>query len=108
MNEWLLVGGMAAVTFLLRYPLLALSGRLRLAPQFVAALRYVPPAVLAAIVVPAVLIPDAGGIVADWTNPRLAGALAAVAVGLWTRNLLRTIVAGMAVFLGWQWALSLL
>lgn len=106
MNEWILIAGMAGVTFLLRYPLLALSGRLRLAPAFVTALRFVPPAVLTAIVVPAVLIPDGQGIVADWTNARLVGALVALAVGLWTRNLLATILAGMATFLIWQWALS--
>jgi branched-subunit amino acid transport protein len=101
MNEFLLVTGMALVTLAIRYPVLALSGRITLAPRFIQLLRYVPPTVLTAIVVPAVLMPkDTLWIGPD--NARLVGILVALAVGFWRKNLLLTIVVGMATFLIWQ------
>lgn len=102
MNEWLLIGGMALVTFAIRYVLLACSGRIQLSAGIVKALSFVPPAVLTAIVVPAVLMPD-GTLALEWANGRIAGALAALGIGLWRQNLLLTIVIGMAVFWGWEW-----
>ncbi|RZM75048.1 AzlD domain-containing protein [Leptolyngbya iicbica] len=99
--EWLLVGGMALVTFGIRYPVLALSGRLKLPPRLLQALHYVPPAVLTAIVVPAVLV-EADNLWISWQNPRLIGAIVALAIGLWRQNLLLTIVVSMAAFLLWQ------
>ncbi|QYO63429.1 AzlD domain-containing protein [Leptolyngbya sp. 7M] len=102
MNEFLLITGMAIVTVLIRYPVLAMSGRLQLAPWFLQLLRFVPPTVLTAIVVPAVLMPN-DQLWLDFTNARLIGAIAAVGIGVWRKNLLLTIVIGMLVFLIWQW-----
>jgi branched-subunit amino acid transport protein len=102
MNEFVLIGGMAIVTFLIRYPVIAMSGRLKLSPQFLRALGYVPPAVLTAIVVPAVLMPSANQIDFSYTNARLIGAIAAILIGYWRKNLLLTIVVGMAVFFAWR------
>jgi branched-subunit amino acid transport protein len=107
MNELLLVGGMAIVTFLIRYPVLAMSGRIKLSPQLLQILGYVPPAVLTAILVPAVLMPE-GAILFDYTNARLVGAIAAVAIGFWRKDLLLTIGVGMTVFFGWQGILAML
>ena len=100
-SEWLLVGGMALVTFLVRYPVLAMSGRLQLPAPLLQALNYVPPAVLTAIVVPAVLV-ESGDLWLSWQNPRLVGAIAALAIGFWRQNLLLTIIVGMSAFLLWQ------
>jgi branched-subunit amino acid transport protein len=102
MNEFVLIGGMAIVTFLIRYPVIAMSGRLKLSPQFLRALGYVPPAVLTAIVVPAVLMPSANQMDFSYTNARLIGAIAAILIGYWRKNLLLTIVVGMAVFFAWR------
>ncbi|MBD0335882.1 MAG: AzlD domain-containing protein [Cyanobacteria bacterium Co-bin13] len=104
MNEWLLIGGMALITFLIRYSLIAVSGRLQLSPTLLQALRFVPPAVLTAIIVPAVFMPT-GTIWVGWHNARLVGAIAALMIGFWRQNLLLTIVGGMGVFLLWQWLL---
>ncbi len=97
MNEWLMIAGMTAVTYATRYPVLALLGRLPLPPALFRALRFVPVAVLTAISVPAVLAPD-GELAANAANPYLWGSIAAVAVSWRSRNLLATIVIGMAVF----------
>lgn len=101
MTEMLMVGGMALVTILIRYPVLALSGRLTLPPRLLQALAYVPPAVLTAIVVPAVFV-EGEELWLGWQNPRLIGAIAAIAVGLWRKNLLLTIGLGMGTFWLWQ------
>ncbi|MEL6149567.1 MAG: AzlD domain-containing protein, partial [Chloroflexota bacterium] len=52
MEEFWLVLGMTAVTFGVRYPSLALVGRMQLPDSVIRALRYVPVAVLTAIIVP--------------------------------------------------------
>jgi branched-subunit amino acid transport protein len=96
-----LITGMVLVTFLIRYPLLAVSGRLQLPPRLLQALNYVPPAVLTAIVVPIVLVEN-DQLWVGLGNPRLVGAIAAVVVGLWRQQLLLTIVVGMGAFLLWQ------
>jgi branched-subunit amino acid transport protein len=106
MNEFILISGMALVTFLIRYPIIAMSGRIQLSPRFLQLLSYVPPAVLTAIVVPAVLIPTGDQILFSYTNARLIGAIAAILVAVWRKNLLLTIVVGMAVFFTWQWVLT--
>jgi len=105
--ECLGVGGMAIVAFSIRYLMFGASSRLRLSPALLNALRYVPPVVLTAIVVPEVLVSD-GAIAVGMMNARLVGAIAAIATGIVSKNLLLTIVVGMAVFFGWQSILSVL
>ena len=103
MNEVLLVGGMALVTFAIRYPVLALLGRASLPGIVLRALRYVPPAVLTAIIVPAVLYPDnQARLRVGLGNAHLVGALVAGIVAWRTQSLLLTIVAGMAAL--WLWS----
>lgn len=94
---------MALVTFAIRYGLIAFSGKINLSARVVRALEFVPPAVLTAIITPAVLLPDGETLFISWENARLIGACAAVIVGFWRRHLLLTIVVGMAAFWGWQW-----
>jgi branched-subunit amino acid transport protein len=105
MNEALLVLGMALVTFGVRYPVLAIVGRVDLPPAVARALRYVPPAVLTAIVFPAALMPE-GDLALGPDNPYLIGALAAGLVAWRARSLLATIGIGMAVFLIWRALIS--
>ncbi len=103
MNEVLLIGGMAAVTFTIRYPVLALLGRIELPKPVLRALRYVPAAVLTAIIVPAVLIPDETGIRIGPGNSMLIAAVVAAVVSWRSKSLLLTIVVGMAVLFVWRW-----
>jgi len=102
MSEVVLIAGMMLVTFLVRYLTLAFSDRITLAPSFLQLLKYVPPTVLTAIVVPAVLMPQ-DTLWLSHTNARLIGAITAIIVGFWQKNLLLTIVVSMASFLIWQW-----
>ena len=101
MNELLLIIGMTAVTFGVRYPVLALVGRLQLPYRVIRALRYVPVAVLTAITVPAMLMPD-GEIALRPENAYLVAGIVAVLVSWRTKNLLLTILIGMGAFLLWR------
>lgn len=101
-----LVAGMAIATFSIRYVLLPLSGRINFPDNLKRALGYVPPAVLTAIIVPATLMPDGQTLSISWTNPYLVGAVITILIGWLSKNLLITIVGGMAGFALWQWLLA--
>ncbi len=94
MNEVLLIGGMTLVTFLIRYPLLELVGKIPLPDRLFKALRYVPPAVLAAIIVPSLIMPK-GELEVTPTNPFLVAGIVAALVSWRTKNLLLTFGIGM-------------
>ena len=100
---WLAMIGLGILTFLLRFSFIALLERWQ-APLIVQrALRFVPIAVLTAIIIPGlVLHNDILNLRPD--NPRLLAGLVAILVAWKTKNVLITIVAGMAVF----WLLQLL
>lgn len=101
MNEWILISGMAIVTFSVRYPVLAILGRLNLPPALTRALKYVPAVVLTAIIMPEIFLHGDTLDIAP-TNPRLIGALVAGVIAWRTRDLLWTIVGGMAAFFAWR------
>ena len=101
MNEILMIGGMAIATFAIRYLMFGASSRITLSPALLSALRYLPPVILTAIVVPEVLLSE-GTLEISYLNARLVGAIAAIIVSKLTKNLLLTIVLGMAAFFGWQ------
>ena len=101
MNYWqeaLLILGMLAVTFGVRYPILALSGRIVMPHWLVKALSYVPVAVLSAIAVPMMLAPQ-GNMQLSLDNEYLVAGVASIVFVALTRHLLWTIVLGMALFL---------
>lgn len=97
-QEVLLVLGMMLATFGVRYPILALSGRIRMPPWLLKALTFVPVAVLSAIVVPMMLAPD-GEIQLAIGNEYLVAGAASILFAALTRHLLWTIVLGMSLFL---------
>ena len=98
MNIWLifLLGGL--LTFGMRFIFIYLLGRFEVPDTMRRALRFVPPAVLSAIVVPELLI-RSGQIDVSWMNFRLLAGVAAVLVAWKTKNTLLTILGGMAVLL---------
>ncbi|MDO6563815.1 AzlD domain-containing protein [Amphritea sp. 1_MG-2023] len=98
MTEVLLIGGMFMVTFSVRYVLFAVAGKVRFPPWLITGLSFVPPAVLTAIIVPAVLLPrDELWLSID--NPWLLAGGFAAGVAVWRKDLLTTIVLGMLCFM---------
>jgi branched-subunit amino acid transport protein len=108
MNEVILISGMALVTFAVRYPILALLGKIRLPEPVFRALRFVPPVVLTAIIVSAVLFSAENHIDIGLSNAYLVAALVAVVVACRSKNLLLTIVLGMLALWGWRWLIGFL
>ena len=99
-TEVLLILGMAVVTFATRYPVLAVLSKRQLPETFKLVLEFVPPVVLTAIIVPEVLAPH-GDVWLALSNNALAASLAAILISWRTKNLLGTILGGMAVY--WLW-----
>lgn len=95
---WLFLLAAGLLTFLTRLSFIALFGRWSPPAGLIRALRYVPPAVLTAIIFPDVLLRN-GQLDLSLSNPRwLAGLLAAL-VAWKTRNIALTIAIGMAALL---------
>lgn len=101
MNEVLMIVGMSLVTFAVRYPVMVLVGKIPLPQSIFRALRYVPPAVLAAIILPELLFNDDGQMYLAPQNSFLVAGVVAVLVAWRTKNLLLTIIIGMATL--WVW-----
>ncbi|ANG62259.1 branched-chain amino acid transport [Marinobacterium aestuarii] len=97
MNEWILIAGMAALTFGPRYLPLALAGRVRIPPLIEQALRFVPIAVLSAIITQTTLI-RGGALDFDLGNAHLLAAVAACIVAWLSRGLFLTVASGMLVY----------
>ena len=93
-SEWVMILGMVTVTFGIRYFLLAFAGRIKMPPLLEASLNYIPPAVLTAMTVPAVLFPK-GELHLSYTNPYLVAAVLATAAGVLSRSLMATIAIGV-------------
>ena len=105
MSTWLAILAVGAVTFLLRASFIVFADPHRFPHFFRQALTFVPPAVLAAIVAPGLLL-HAGAIDLSTGNPRwIAGALA-ILVAARTRSVLPAIVTGMAALWLLQWAMG--
>lgn len=101
-EELVLIAGMAVVTFLVRWPALALVSRVTLPQVVLDGMKFIPPAVLAGIIAPAMFAP-AGTLDLHLSNAYLVAGVIAGGIAWRTRNLLATIVLGMAIFMLWRW-----
>ncbi len=99
---WLTILGMGVITFGLRYSFIALSGRLELPPTLRRALRFVPAAVLSALVLPALIYPS-GELFLGFANDRLVAGLVALVVAWRSKSILLTLLVGMVTL----WVLQL-
>jgi branched-subunit amino acid transport protein len=93
---WLVIAGMAVVTYLTRAPLLLMLAQRPLPPRLRLWLRLIPLAVLPALAVPLVLV-DQGNLVLSVAHPPLWGAVVVLALAARRVNLLVTVAVGVAV-----------
>jgi branched-subunit amino acid transport protein len=100
---WVVMIVVGALTFLTRLSFIALAGRWDAPPLFRSALRFVPVAILTAIVVPE-LVMHTGTLDLSLTNPRLLAGLLAIFIAWRTKNTVLTIVIGMTAF----WVLQMI
>ena len=101
--DWALtLAGMVAVTYGIRLSFLVFGHRVAFPAWLERALRYVPAAVLTALIVPMALAPQ-GAIDVSLHNAYLPGTMAAIVVALWTRQTLAAILGGFVVYGLWRW-----
>ena len=91
----LVVIGMGVITYGLRVGSLLLAERLPRSPWLNSFLRFVPVAVLSAIVAQVTLITASGLNLSPLANPRLVAGALAILVAWRTRRMLLTIAVGM-------------
>ena len=105
MSTWLAIAGVTLSVYLLRASFILFADPHRFPRRFRQALQFVPPAVLAAIVLPGLLLWQ-GAFDMTLANPRwLAGAIA-IAVAVASRNAFATIGSGMLSLWLLQWAMG--
>jgi branched chain amino acid efflux pump len=92
---WLTIVGAGAVTFALRLSFIALLGRVEIPAFLGRALRFVPAAVLTAVVVPLLFYED-GALEVTLGNERLLAGLVAALIAWRTRSVLLILGGGMA------------
>ena len=105
MSTWITIVAVGAMTFLLRASFIVFADPQRFPPSFRKALAFVPPAVLAAIVAPGLLLHE-GVVDPSWHNPRWLTGLLAIAIAARTRSVLAAIVSGMCALWLLQWAMG--
>lgn len=93
-ESWLIILLAGVLTYAIRLSFIAMAGRWQPPALFQRALRYVPPAVLSAIILPEMLFHD-GQFIPTLLNPRLLAGLLAILVAWRTRNMFLTIAVGM-------------
>ncbi len=103
MSFWLTMIALGFLTFLTRFSFIGLFHAWQPPDLARRALRFVPVAVLTAIIVPELLMPEGVLSLNLLENPRLLAGLAAILAAWQTRNATWTIVIGMTVFLLLRW-----
>ena len=101
MNLWLVIVIAGLLTFAIRLSFIFLLDRINVPVWFRQALRFVPVAVLSAIILPE--LASRNGVV-DFSlrNPQLLSGALAVLVAWRTKNVILTIAAGMAALMLFQ------
>ena len=106
MRTGAVIGGLALVTVLARSFFLISSKSWSLPQWAQRGLQYAPIAALAAVVVPEVVV-NQGHLIGTWQDARIFAAIAGAASYFWRKDVLFTIVIGMAVYLPlhlhWGW-----
>jgi len=85
------------ITFLTRFSMIALLKKEMFNDRIREVLSYVPSAIFPAIIFPAIFFDNSGSIENE-NNPKILAAIIAMAVGIFTRNIIATIFSGLASY----------
>ncbi|MDC3166693.1 AzlD domain-containing protein [Candidatus Pelagibacter sp.] len=91
---WLSITIAGILTYFTRMTMIVLVRRDLLGEKIKAVLAYVPSAVFPAIIFPAIFINDYGTYI-EMNDPKIFGALVAIIVGYFSRNVIATIFSGL-------------
>ena len=91
---WLSIIIAGILTYFTRMTMIALVSRDMLGNKIKAVLAYVPSAVFPAIIFAAIFINDYGTFI-EMNDPKIFGAMVAIVVGYFSRNVIATILSGL-------------
>ena len=97
MSNWALILYCGLITYLTRFSMIALIKKEMFNDRIREVLSYVPSAIFPAIIFPAIFLDNAGSIEIE-NNPKILAAIIAMAVGIFTRNIIATIFSGLASY----------
>jgi branched-subunit amino acid transport protein len=95
---WVTIIIVGLLTLGIRLSFIVFMGNMRVSPMVQQALRFVPVAVLSALIAPALFFPS-GSLDVSLSNTRLIAGILAILVAWRTKNVLLTIFTGMACLL---------
>ena len=97
MSSWALIIYCGLITFFTRFSMIALLKKEMFNDRIREVLSYVPSAIFPAIIFPAIFIDEMGFLQFE-NNPKILASIIAVIVGTLSKNIIATIVAGLAVY----------
>jgi len=106
MNIWVIMIIAGLLTFATRLSFIFLLDRIKVPDWFRRGLRFVPMAVLSAIILPELTSPN-GTLFLSWRNPQMLAGMVAILVAWKTKNVLLTILAGLVALVAFQLLLGM-
>ena len=97
MNDWALIVYCGLITFFTRFSMIALLKKEMFNDRIREVLSYVPSAIFPAIIFPAIFLDESGSLQFE-NNPKILASIIAVIIGTLSKNIIATIVAGLAVY----------
>ena len=97
MSDWTLIIYCGLITFLTRFSMIALLKKEMFNDRIREVLSFVPSAIFPAIIFPAIFL-DNSGLLQFENNPKILASIIAVLIGMLSKNIIATIVAGLAAY----------
>ena len=97
MSDWILIIYCGLITYLTRFSMIALLKKEMFNDRIREVLSYVPSAIFPAIIFPAIFLDDLGGFQFE-DNPKILAAAIAMIIGILSRNIIATIISGLASY----------
>jgi branched-subunit amino acid transport protein len=98
---WTVILVVGALNYLSRLSFIAAFGRRSMPAWLARSLKFVPAAMLTALILPMIVTPIPGA--TAWANPKVLAAIAAAVVAFHTRSTLQTLAVGMPALWLLQW-----
>ena len=97
MSNWVLIIYCGLITFLTRFSMIALLKKEMFNDRIREILSFVPSAIFPAIIFPAIFL-DSSGLVQIENNPKILASMIAIIIGVFSKNIIATIVTGLAAY----------
>ena len=97
MSNWVLIIYCGLITFLTRFSMIALLKKEMFNDRIREILSFVPSAIFPAIIFPAIFL-DSSGLIQFENNPKILASIIAVIIGVFSKNIIATIVTGLAAY----------